>query len=140
MPLELSETLLALTAPRESLQLDELPGVLAEANLESLGLPAARTRAIRSFARAVADDVVRLDRSMQLEALVESLTALDGIGDWTAEYIALRLGERVACPVTDSGLRRAVRPYASGTDLAELAERWRPWRALAAAHLWSTAA
>jgi len=51
---------------------------LATADLGGLGLTRAGTAAVRSFARAVADDTVRLDRSVSLDRLVASITALDG--------------------------------------------------------------
>jgi AraC family transcriptional regulator of adaptative response / DNA-3-methyladenine glycosylase II len=109
------------------------PGTLAGANLDGLGLTRARAEAIRSFARAVADDAIRLDRSVSLERLVGSITAIDGLGPWTANYVALRLGEPDAYPAGDLGLRRALPPRPRGDSAAE---RWRPWRALAATHLW----
>jgi len=114
------------------------PETLAEADLGGLGLTRARTDAIRSFARAVADDVVRLDGSMSLDRLVAVVTAIDGLGPWTAHYLALRLGERDACPTGDRGLQRAVARHVRrpAAGFVELAERWRPWRALAATHLW----
>jgi len=106
---------------------------MAEADLDGLGLPRARQDAIRSFARAVAEDEIRLDGSIGLERLVASITAIDGLGAWTAHYVALRIGEPDAFPATDLGLRRAV----GHSEVEELAERWRPWRALAATHLWT---
>jgi AraC family transcriptional regulator of adaptative response / DNA-3-methyladenine glycosylase II len=63
------------------------------------------------------------------------LTALPGVGPWTADYLALRLGEPDAFPAGDLGLRRAL-----ATDektLRARAEAWRPFRAYAALHLWS---
>jgi AraC family transcriptional regulator of adaptative response / DNA-3-methyladenine glycosylase II len=109
---------------------------LAEADLDGLGLPRARQDAIRSFARAVADDVLRLDGSVGLEELVGSVAAIDGLGPWTAHYLALRLGEHDAFPATDLGLRRAL-DVRDLRALGQLAESWRPWRALAATHLWA---
>lgn len=103
------------------------PETVAKANLSELGLPPARARTIGAFARAVADDDVRLDGSVGLEPLVTSLTAIEGIEPPTAHYLALRLGERDACPVPEDD---------SGRELHALADRWRPWRALAATHLW----
>jgi AraC family transcriptional regulator, regulatory protein of adaptative response / DNA-3-methyladenine glycosylase II len=116
---------------------------LAEAGLDGLGLTRTRGRAIRAFARAVADDVIRLDRSVSLERLVDSICAIEGLGPWTAHYLALRLGEADAWPNTDLGIQRAL--LRGGEDavatLSEgLAERWRPWRALAAIHLWTAEA
>ena len=111
------------------------PQTLETADLTGLGLTGARAAAVQTFARAVAADAVRLDRSVSLERLVASLTALDGLGAWTAHYLALRLGEPDACPVTDLGLRRALSRHTAAA-LGEVAERWRPWRALAATYLW----
>jgi AraC family transcriptional regulator, regulatory protein of adaptative response / DNA-3-methyladenine glycosylase II len=114
------------------------PDTLAAADLTGLGLTRARTDAIRSFARAVAEDAIRLDRSISLDGLIASITAIDGLGPWTANYLALRLGERDACPTGDRGLERALARHVrrSAAGFHELAERWRPWRALAATHLW----
>jgi AraC family transcriptional regulator of adaptative response / DNA-3-methyladenine glycosylase II len=114
------------------------PVVLAEADLADLGFPTARAAAIRDFARAVADDTIRLDGSIGLDRLVESVTAVPGLGPWTAHYLALRLGEADAFPAADLGLRRALgaaAPLSTG-ELARRADRWRPWRAHAAVHLW----
>jgi AraC family transcriptional regulator, regulatory protein of adaptative response / DNA-3-methyladenine glycosylase II len=108
---------------------------LANADLDGLGLPRARQDAIRSFARAVTDDAIRLDGSVGLEELVASIVEIDGLGAWTANYLALRLGERDAFPATDLGLRRAL-DMRDPRALGQLAESWRPWRALAATHLW----
>jgi AraC family transcriptional regulator of adaptative response / DNA-3-methyladenine glycosylase II len=83
---------------------------------------------------------VRLDRSVPLEDLIESLTAIAGVGSWTAHYIALRLGERDGCPITDLGLRSTIRARTGHSETAaDVAGRWRPWRALAVAHLWRAA-
>jgi AraC family transcriptional regulator of adaptative response / DNA-3-methyladenine glycosylase II len=112
---------------------------LAEADLAGLGLPRARQQTIRTFARGVAVDALRLDGSVGLNELLASLTAIDGLGSWTANYLALRLGEPDAFPATDLGLRRALDGGAprSPAALSRLADQWRPWRALAATHLWT---
>jgi AraC family transcriptional regulator of adaptative response / DNA-3-methyladenine glycosylase II len=123
------------------------PAALADSDPDGLGMPGARVRAVRSFAEAVAADRVRLDRSVELDELVGSITALPGLGPWTAHYVALRLGEPDAFPASDLGLRRGL---ATGTatpahglpsaeSLTARAEGWRPWRALAAVHLWTGA-
>jgi AraC family transcriptional regulator of adaptative response / DNA-3-methyladenine glycosylase II len=114
------------------------PAVLAPADLTGIGLPRARAAAIRSFAAAVAAGTIRLDRSQSLDRLVASLTALDGLGPWTAHYLALRLGEPDACPLTDLDLQRARagRAQHSAQAVSEVAEHLRPWRALATTHLW----
>ena len=112
--------------------------VVAAGDLSGLGLTTARMAAIQAFASAVDGGAVRLDRSVGLDQLVASLIAVRGIGPWTAQYIALRLGERDAFPAGDLGLRRSFAALVPGSTapLEEAAEAWRPWRATAAAHLW----
>jgi 3-methyladenine DNA glycosylase/8-oxoguanine DNA glycosylase len=73
---------------------------------------------------------------------VESVAAVPGLGPWTAQYLALRLGEGDAFPAGDLGLRRSLEAL-TGRSLTprmvgEMAERWHPWRAHAAIHLWLT--
>jgi AraC family transcriptional regulator of adaptative response / DNA-3-methyladenine glycosylase II len=115
--------------------------VLAEADLSGSGLTGARIAAIHNFARAVAAGRIRLDRSRPLDEQLASLVEVPGLGPWTANYVALRMGEEDAFPATDLGLRRGLEALTSHTpsqrDLGEVAERWRPWRAHAAIHLWS---
>ena len=115
--------------------------VLATADLTGLGIPRNRQQTIRSFARAVAGDAIPLDGSVGFDELIGSLTAIEGLGSWTANYLALRLGERDAFPATELGLRRALegRVPEPRSVRVRLADRWRPWRALAAAHLWAAA-
>jgi AraC family transcriptional regulator of adaptative response / DNA-3-methyladenine glycosylase II len=109
------------------------PAQLAKAELR--GMPAVRARAIAELARAVLAGTVRLDGSQDLDAAVASLCALPGIGDWTAQVIALRaLGEPDAFPAADLGLCQAL--ALSPRALRERAEAWRPWRGYAAAAVW----
>ena len=115
------------------------PEAVAAADLSGLGLTRTREEAIRGFARSVVAGDVRLDRSADLEGLVASITAIAGLGPWTAHYIALRLGEPDAFPATDLGIRRAL--DTAGWKPGEGADdRWRPWRALATTHLWAAGA
>lgn len=114
------------------------PHVLAASDVSKLGMPGARAGAIRAFARAADRGELPLDRSATLEELVAAIGAIRGLGPWTAQYIALRLGERDAFPADDLGLRRAIQrlePTRTGS-LGALAEAWSPWRATAAIHLW----
>jgi AraC family transcriptional regulator, regulatory protein of adaptative response / DNA-3-methyladenine glycosylase II len=108
------------------------PAMLAAADLETCGLARPRAAAIRTLARAVEDNEVRLDRSVSLETLIDSLTSLGGIDVCTAEYLALRLGELDAFPAGGVAGRAAQ----IAVPASEHAERWRPWRALAATQLW----
>ena len=76
-----------------------------------------------------------------MEAALSRLTALQGLGEWSANYIAMRaLREPDAFPAGDLGLRRALvddgRPV-TARALARQAEAWRPWRAYAAIRLWT---
>jgi len=113
---------------------------LAAADLKDVGLTASRARAISLFARAVVDGAIRLDRGDRLDQLVASIGAIPGLGSWTAHYVAVRLGEPDAFPASDLGLRRSLsravgRPLAT-QEVRKVSDRWRPWRAHAAANLW----
>jgi AraC family transcriptional regulator of adaptative response / DNA-3-methyladenine glycosylase II len=111
------------------------PASLAGADLRAIGLTGARAHAVRSLAEAVAAGRLLLEPSPDPSATVAQLTALPGIGPWTAEYVAMRaLREPDAFPATDLGLRRAL--GVSSAELARRAERWRPWRGYAAMLLW----
>lgn len=118
------------------------PGAVAAADLGGLGLTGARTHALRSLARAVADRDLDLDGPR--EEVVAGLLALPGVGEWTAQYVALRgLGDRDALPAADLVLRRTAAgggPALSARALAERAEAWRPYRGYAVVHLWGAAA
>jgi AraC family transcriptional regulator of adaptative response / DNA-3-methyladenine glycosylase II len=115
------------------------PQELAGADLAGLGMPGSRAAAIQHFAAAVAEHRLHLERSGPLEELVAELVALPGLGLWTANYLALRLGEPDAFPASDLGLRRALANQGglpSPAQMIELAAPWQPFRAYAALHLW----
>lgn len=116
---------------------------LADADLSSLGLTRARATALGSLARAVVADPQIFGPRRSLEEAIVKLRALPGIGEWTAQYIAMReMREPDAFPAADLGLMRAMadRKGRRPTPVALLAraERWRPWRAYAAQHLWAS--
>jgi DNA-3-methyladenine glycosylase II len=112
--------------------------ILAGANLAAIGLPQARAESIRGFARAVCDQRIRFDGEVSSQDMIGRMCELPGIGPWTANYIAMRaLGDQDAFPASDLGLLRAAR-VSSPRKLAELAERWRPWRSYAAMYLWES--
>ena len=108
--------------------------------IAAIGLPLKRAATLHAVARAVASGELRLHAGADAAATIDRLKALPGIGDWTAQYIVMRaLHWPDAFPAGDLGLRKAV-----GVDgplreaqLLRLAEKWRPWRAYAAVHLWS---
>jgi AraC family transcriptional regulator of adaptative response / DNA-3-methyladenine glycosylase II len=115
------------------------PAQLKEAALERAGVMPARARAIRSLAREVADGRLTLGPCIDGRATIAALSALPGIGDWTAEYIAMRaLGEPDALPRGDLVLRRLAGGL-TGPGLDRRSEAWRPWRAYAAMLLWQRA-
>ena len=113
---------------------------VAGADLGRLGIPQSRARTLRAFAAAYADGRFERASSAGLTPLLGELTAIPGIGDWTAHYIAMRaFGEPDAFPAGDLWLRRAFasggRP-ASAPELDRISQPWRPWRAYAAVSLW----
>jgi AraC family transcriptional regulator of adaptative response / DNA-3-methyladenine glycosylase II len=112
--------------PFEDGMLFPAAGALAEADLESIGLTRQRSQSIRDLARLVALRELRLDNSIEPEEFERRITAIRGIGPWTAQYVAMRLGEPDAFPAGDLYLR----------DFAQSAAAWRPWRAYAAMYLW----
>jgi AraC family transcriptional regulator of adaptative response / DNA-3-methyladenine glycosylase II len=119
------------------------PASLAKADLSVLGMPNSRAMAVTSLAQAIAADPAIFSRGASLEDAIAKLRTLPGVGEWTAQYIAMReLREPDAFPAADIGLLRAMadadgrRP--SPAELLLRAERWRPWRAYAALHLWAS--
>jgi AraC family transcriptional regulator of adaptative response / DNA-3-methyladenine glycosylase II len=107
------------------------PGPARLANADLRGMPGVRARAIPALARAVLEGTVRLDAGADPEALL----GIPGVGEWTAQVIALRaLGAPDAFPASDLGLCRALR--LTPKELEQRAQAWRPWRAYAAAAIW----
>jgi len=103
-----------------------------------LGMPGARARTVLALARAVADGRLDLVPNADIDATLEKLRALPGVGEWTAQYIAMRaLAWPDAFPHTDLGVMKALgktRP----ADVLAAGEAWRPWRAYAVMHLWQS--
>ncbi|MFM8940677.1 MAG: AlkA N-terminal domain-containing protein [Phenylobacterium sp.] len=118
------------------------PDRLASLDPESLPMPRARGRALAAIASLATEDAQLFAPGHDLEGAVRRLSALPGVGAWTAQYIAMRaLREPDAFPHSDLALLRAAadpegrRPTPEA--LLARAEAWRPWRAYAAAHLWA---
>jgi len=134
------------------------PARLAGEDLAAIGMPRARRAALCALAAAVVADPLLLGTRRSLEEGIAQLRALPGVGEWTAQYIAMReLREPDAFPAADIGLLRAMADRGGadrggadrgGADrggarpspaaLLAHAERWRPWRAYAALHLWAS--
>ena len=105
-----------------------------------LGMPGARAKTIIGIARAIADGKLDLMPNAGIDATLEKLRALPGIGEWTAQYLAMRaLAWPDAFPHTDLGVMRALGEK-NPRRVLELGEAWRPWRAYAVIHLWHQSA
>ena len=131
---------LAAPAPGGLARLFPTPERLADADLRAVGVINARADTIRGIARALLDGRADFRAGQPLESFVARWTALPGIGEWTAHYMAMRaLSHPDAFPAADLILRRAAAGDGgelSTRALSALAEAWRPWRAYAVMHLW----
>jgi AraC family transcriptional regulator of adaptative response / DNA-3-methyladenine glycosylase II len=107
----------------------------------AVGMPRARAAAISSLGAAAAANPMLFEPTQELDDAIDRLTALPGIGEWTAQYIAMRaMREPDAFPAADIGLLRALATPEGRPTPAQLlarAEAWRPWRAYAALHIWT---
>jgi AraC family transcriptional regulator of adaptative response / DNA-3-methyladenine glycosylase II len=117
------------------------PQKLARARFNNLGLVTSRGATIRRVAQAVCDGSLLFDNMQDPAEFRQSLESIKGIGDWTAQYVAMRaLKYPDAFPSSDLGLLHAI--GASGTsgakELRRRAQAWRPWRSYAALLLWSS--
>ncbi len=133
------------------------PAAIAAAPRDALpGAPARRLATLQALARLLACGDLAIDPGSDRAAVRAGLLAVPGIGPWTADYCALRaLADPDAFLPTDLGVRRALarlcaahpgraplalRDGCTPRALARVAERWRPWRAYALLHLWSSLA
>ena len=106
------------------------------ARLRALGVAPRRALALASGARAIASGQLTLAPGDDIVAARRALMAIDGIGDRLATEILVRtLCWPDAFPAADRALQRAAGASGPGS-LRARAERWRPWRAYAALHLW----
>lgn len=110
--------------------------VLPDADYQAAGVSASKIRSIRALAQEVAAGHIRLDPHAEPESTVAQLRAIDGIGDWTAQYVAMRaLGWPDAFPATDYALRKVL-GVETVRAMQSITQPWAPWRAYAAIHLW----
>ncbi len=118
----------------------------SDEELRSAGLSRPKVRTLRAVSSAVALEGLALDRldGASDQAVHEALTAVSGIGPWTADiFLLFCLGRADAFAAGDLALQEAARmaleleQRPSATELLEIAERWRPWRGVAARMLWT---
>jgi DNA-3-methyladenine glycosylase II len=117
-----------------------------EEELRDCGLSTPKIRALRAAAEAIAGGALDLAdlASFDAEDAHEKLVAVKGVGPWTADiFLLFCLGHPDAFPAGDLALQEAAklalnlksRPDAA--RLEKIAERWRPWRGVAARMLWA---
>lgn len=114
------------------------------AMIAELGMPLTRAQTLHNVARAFTSGALAaalpsssaLATPLDPAAFAAALLELPGIGDWTAQYVAMRaLGAPDAFPASDLGIRKALGGLAPKPAIAR-AEAWRPWRSYAVMHLW----
>lgn len=99
-----------------------------------LGMPRARGQTIVALAQANP----KLEPNADPQPIIDQLKAIPGIGEWTAQYIAMRaLAFPDAFPVGDVGIRNAL-GVRNPQEMLAAVEKWRPWRAYAVIHLWNS--
>jgi AraC family transcriptional regulator of adaptative response / DNA-3-methyladenine glycosylase II len=104
----------------------------------ALGIISSRAKSIQALACAVSEGSIVIQPGCDVIATMSGLKELPGIGEWTAQYIAMRaMGWRDAFPHTDLGIYKAL-GMNNPKRVLEIAEAWRPWRAYAAMHLWKS--
>jgi AraC family transcriptional regulator, regulatory protein of adaptative response / DNA-3-methyladenine glycosylase II len=117
---------------------------LAAAKSIEVGMPAARRLTLKELAEAAAANPNLFRPVGTIEEAITKLCKIRGVGEWTAQYIALRaLRETDAFPASDLGLLRGAQIVdglkPTMNELLVRSEVWRPWRAYAAQHLWRNA-
>ncbi|HEV1999550.1 MAG TPA: DNA-3-methyladenine glycosylase [Xanthobacteraceae bacterium] len=114
--------------------------------LQRAGLSRAKIRTFRILARALRDGQLDLEALAELpaDAAHTALVAHKGIGPWTADiYLMFCIGHADAFPAGDLALQEAARlafrkkKRPTAKELERMAERWRPWRGVAARLLWT---
>lgn len=111
-------------------------------DLGSIGLPQMRVRTIKALAEKVDQGRFSFTVKGSLADFIGELTRIPGVGDWTAQYIAMRaVGEPDAFPAGDLGIIKALSPGDTRLTVEQIrqrAEKWRPWRAYAASLFWQS--
>ncbi len=119
---------------------------LTDDDMREVGLSRVKVATLRGVAAAIESGALNLDALDDApdQDIHTALTSLKGVGPWTADiYIMFSLGRADAWSPGDLALQHAVRDAIglagrpSPPEMTEIAERWRPWRSVAARLLWS---
>ncbi|MGB7300391.1 MAG: Ada metal-binding domain-containing protein [Burkholderiaceae bacterium] len=117
------------------------PSRIAGAHLSSiaeLGIISRRAQTIRQLAKSIRNEQLDLSGRASVEKTMAQLNQISGIGDWTAQYIAMRaLRWPDAFPAADYGVMKAL-SVKTASQARHLAQPWRPWRAYGVMHLWAS--
>jgi len=114
--------------------------------LRACGLSRQKIAYLRDLSAHVGNGLpFRRLRGLSDEDVIEALTAVKGIGRWTAEmFLMFRLGRPDVLPVDDLGVRKAMqkawrkRELPPADWMRRIAEPWRPWRTVASWYLWQS--
>jgi DNA-3-methyladenine glycosylase II len=115
--------------------------------IRAAGLSRPKIAYLRDLAQHVEDGELELERLDELpdEEVIEQLTAVKGIGDWSAHmFLMFHLGRPDVLPVGDQGIRNAIktqyrlRKLPDAKRMEKIARPWRPYRTLACLYLWSS--
>jgi AraC family transcriptional regulator of adaptative response / DNA-3-methyladenine glycosylase II len=108
----------------------------SEDTLGAMGIVRQRQRALKAVAEALLAGRLELHPAAPLEPTLEALRALPGIGEWSAQLIAMRtLAWPDAFPASDIGVLNAL-GHRDAKRAEEQSQAWRPWRAYAVMRLW----
>jgi AraC family transcriptional regulator of adaptative response / DNA-3-methyladenine glycosylase II len=112
-------------------------------DIATIGLPRSRATTLRDLGVASERGDLHLGLAASVDEAISSLRQVRGIGEWTAQYVAMRaLRFPDAFPAADLGVRKALaaagQPLPNEKQVLERAAPWRPWRTYATLHLWQT--
>jgi DNA-3-methyladenine glycosylase II len=116
-------------------------------DIRAAGLSRPKINYLRDLAQHVLDGELELERLDELsdEEVIEQLTAVKGIGDWSAHmFLMFHLRRPDVLPVGDQGIRNAIktqyrlRKLPDAKRMEKIARPWRPYRTLACLYLWSS--
>lgn len=107
--------------------------------IAAMGMNRRRAATIHAIARRIVEGALQLEPQAPVEETIDALRSIPGIGDWTAQYIAMRaLCWTDAFPAADLAVLRAL-DVATAAQARARADAWRPWRAYAVMNLWASA-